>query len=87
MTDDITKKIVSTIIDKENLFKEKRKKILRDKLGKLARNDVSEALSKQNEIEKIVGQKLEEIDQAKEFRKFLNPTLHSDFIKETNPLI
>lgn len=85
MSDDTVKKIVGEIIDKSKLFKEKRRKALRDKIGKLA-DDFPKALALQMEVEKKVKDRLTAIDTHKSFRQFLNPTLQSDYQKDTNPL-
>lgn len=85
MSDDTVKKIVGEIIDKSSLFKAKRRKTLRDKIGKLA-DDFPKAMALQLEVEKKVGDRLNTIDTHKSFRQFLNPTLQSDYQKDTNPL-
>jgi hypothetical protein len=86
MGDDTVQKIVSVIIDKSKLFKEKKRKSIRDRIGKLANKDFPEAMARQAEIEEKVKNRLHVIDTHKTFRQFLNPTLQSEYKKDTNPL-
>lgn len=81
----IVHEIVSKVIDKKSLFEERRKKGLRDKIGKLGR-DVEKDFLRQNEIERFVAQRLDEIDTDRKFRQFLNPSLYSDYKSSTNPV-